>query len=1064
MLAILVGGAICALSIRREFFPEIDTEAAIVSLVYPGATPQEVEESLAIKVEDAIRDLDEVDTIRSTLSEGGGGIVVELKEGIGDPTEAIDEIERRIDALQDLPVEAERIVVSELDPRLPVIMVVVYGDVPEDALKRAVRAVQDDLRELPGMGEVLISGVRDYEIRVDVDAVALMEHSISLPQVQEKVAAWMADVPGGAVRGATGDVNVRTIGVRERAEAIRQIAIKADAAGQSLRLGDIARVHESFEDAQILTRFDGLPAAQLTVFTLRDLDLVQMAEMVRAYVDGRSGRAFHGTLLERLRHGPRLQAYTVGAAAAPLPPGCAIAAHSDLARFVEGRLALLQKNAMYGALLVVGTLLLFLNWRVAFWVGVGLVTALAGTLIMMRMTGVTLNLLTMFGLIVVLGILVDDAIVVAENVQARHDRGESSLEGAVRGTEQVLWPVVATVLTTIVAFIPLTFVRGRIGDLLGALPMVVSCALAVSLVESLLILPSHMGHSLVRRDRRRPRRIGRLLRGLEARRDRLILGGIVPAYGRFLEAALRFRYLGLTAAVALLIVSGGMLAGGRLPFVFLQTDDSETIVVNLRMALGTSIQRTSAVVETIERVARRQPETRSVSAIVGQRTDMDTGVVDALAGHLADLYIELHAVEARERSASEVVDSIRQAVGWPPDAEHIRYGEVTGGPGGADITVELRGDDIERVIDAAEEVKRELASYKGVQDIFDDHAVGQRELQITLRPGAAALGFTVADVARQVRGALFGLDAHVFAERREDIDVRLRLDEVTRRSLAAVEGLWVIGPGGARVPLSEIADLADGTSYATIKRINGQRAITVTAETAPQLSPETITATFAGERLPAIRARHPEVRIQFAGRQEQLKDAFASLPLGFAAAMIMIYVILAWLFASYTLPITVMMAVPFGVVGMIWGHVLLGFEMTFLSLIGFVALSGIVVNDSLILMDFYLERRAAGASMRDGLVEAGRQRLRAIFLTTITTVLGLMPLMLEQSFQARFLIPMAISISCGLMSATILVLIVLPCIVVAVDDAQRLAYLLWHGRARATAPAPLAETVMDVVE
>ena len=507
MIAILLAGIVSGLTLRREFFPESDPDMASVRMPYPGVTPDELEETLAIKVEDALIDLDEIKELRTTLTEGGGGIVVEFRED-ADPDEGLDEIDRAIDALQDLPEESEEIQAQLMEPKLPVIRLTLYGDLDEQAMKRAIRGIRDELRAMPDMGEILVEGVRDYELRIDVRSGALLEHGLSLPQIADTVRQWMTDIPGGTVRTGTNNVKVRTMGVEERASAVRDIIIKANPAGPAVRLGDIANVTDSFVDEQLYFRFNGQPAVSLTVFKVGEQDIVQIAEMVRAYVDGQNNKPFvPSSLRERvvtnvpfqgLRNFlgplPRFEAWKVGQNSQyPIPVGASLTTDTDLARFVEGRLDLLMRNAKYGAILVFLTLLAFLNWRVAMWVGVGLVTAIAGTLMLMSWMDVTLNLLTMFGLIVVLGLLVDDAIVVAENIQARHDRGEPSIRAAVAGTDQVAWPVVATVMTSVVAFMPLTFIRGRIGDLLGALPWVVACALLMSLIESLVILPQPHG-------------------------------------------------------------------------------------------------------------------------------------------------------------------------------------------------------------------------------------------------------------------------------------------------------------------------------------------------------------------------------------------------------------------------------------------------------------------------------------------------------------------------------------------------------------------------------------------
>ncbi|MDX1682128.1 MAG: efflux RND transporter permease subunit [Phycisphaeraceae bacterium] len=1052
MMALLIAGLASGWTLRREFFPESDPEQAIITLQYPGASPEQIEQTLAIKVEDKLAELDEIDQITTTLSENGGGITAELREG-ADPEAALEDIERAIDSLTDLPDQAEEIEARLLEHKIPVIQVIAHGDIDEGALKRTARQIRDDLRSLPGMGDAVVGGVRAYEIRVDVQETALLEHGLALTDVADTIGAWMADLPGGTVRGEAGDVKVRTVGVPERAEAIEGIVLRASEEGGAVRVRDVARVQDGFADDQLIYRFNGRPAANITVFKVGKQDIVALAETVRAYVDGRRGQPFGGTVIDRYFGRPRYQAWQRGAVPRePLPAGVSLALSSDFARFVEGRLNLLLRNAGYGAILVFMTLLAFLNWRVAFWVGVGLLTALLGTLVLMQAMGVTLNLLTMFGLIVVLGLLVDDAIVVSENVQARHDGGEPALLAAVRGTEQVAWPVVATVLTSVVAFLPLSFIRGRIGDLLGALPMVVACALLMSLIESLLILPSHMGHSLRKRDHSEPLGITKKLRQLEAWRDHWVMERLVPAYGRFLDLTLRFRYVTITATLVAVILAAGLVAGGRVVYNFLPGSDAETIVVDVRMPVGTPAARTEELVGRIESAARAQPEIRQISSVVGERSDIETGATDAASGHIAQLFIELVYVEQRDRASGEVIDAIRAELAGVIDAaERISFEELTGGPGGPDISVRVTGRSSAQTGSASRQLMRELSQIENVYDVVDDQNRGQPELQVQLRPSAATLGLTVTSVARQVRGYLYGLDAHVFADRQEDVDVRVRVDEPTRRSLWAIETAWVITPTGRAVPLSEVADVDVTGTWATIKRVDRQRAITVTAETTSGISPEQV---MANVDLDELRRQWPGVRFELAGRQQQQAEAFASLPWGFLAALLMIYVILAWLFASYVQPLVVLAVVPMAVVGVVLGHLFLGYQLTFLSLIGMVALSGIVVNDSLILVAFYNDRRKEGLSVHDALMAAGQARLRPILLTTITTVLGLTPLILEQSFQARFLIPMAIAIAAGLLSATFLILVTLPCLVRVLDDASERTHRLWYGVPR---PEPSAD-------
>jgi len=1057
MMAVLAGGVFATFNIRREFFPETDPEGVRITVPYPGATPEEIEESMARKIEDALADLDEVDEINTTLAEGGGGIIVEFRSGV-DIKEGMDEVERAIDSLTDLPDDAEEIRVAEFEPKLPAIMLTLHGRAPEEEMKRAIRRIADDLRTLPGMGEIEVSGVRDYEVRVDVSEQALLEHGVSLPQVADAIRGWMTDVPGGASRTPTGNVNVRTLGVAERAAAIRDIVVRASADGQALRVGDIAAVTDGFVDEALGRRFNGDPAVSITVFKTADQDAIDIAQMVRAYAAGRRGEPFEPTLAERAFDSSRERAWRLGATHPDPLPG-SLSTHSELAKYIEGRLDLLTENAIQGGVLILLTIVIVMNLRIGWWVMSGLFTAICGTLLFMWAADVTLNLLTMFGLLITLGMLEDDAIVVSENIVARAQKGDPPVVAAISGAEQVFWPVIGTVLTTIVAFMPLMFVEGRIGDLLGALPWVVLFSLLASVLETMTILPSHMAHSLEKRMTKPPGRLARFGRGLEQWRDDVIIRGLINLYGRFMRLSMEYRYISTAVALATLIGSFGLLAGGRLTFTFLPESDSETIVVDVRLPIGSALADTERVVARLEQAAKEQPETKSISAVVGQSFNLDSGLSDGNATHLAQMYVELVPVETRQergqRQSFEVIEGIRAAAGAIDEAETVRFSEISGGPGGADLTIEVTGEDTAEVNAVVERIKMRLREFEGLHDVNDDNFDGQRELQIRLKPGAASLGFTVADVARQVRGVLFGLDPHVFSDRREDIDVRVRLDESSRHDLGSIERLWIISPAGQAVPLIEVADLIDGRGYAIIRRIDRQRAVTVTADAASGVNPEEVTA----EVLPfldQLRLEHPRVGIDLAGRQRDLADAFATLPIAFAAASLMIYVILAWLFSSYTQPFVVMLAIPFSLIGVIWGHWLLGYQATFLSLIGFVALTGVVVNNSLILIEFFNHRVRAGMPLREALVDAGRDRLRPIVLTSVTTFCGLSPLIFETSFQAKFLIPMAISISFGLLSATVLTLGVLPCLIVILDDIKAASHFLWHGRPRPAAAAPHA--------
>jgi multidrug efflux pump subunit AcrB len=1052
MVAIVGAGLVLGAGLRREFFPEIRPNLVSIAAPYPGASPEEIEDSLAIKIEDRIADLRGVKEINTTVTEGAAGVTVEFEDGI-DIDDAVARVKREVDALQDLPERSERIIVQELEPKIPVISLTLYGDADERTMKTAVQRMREDLRSVPGMGDVVISGVRTDEISVEVDPGALLMHGVSLVEVSRMVSEAMAELPGGSVRAPSQNVTVRTLGADEVATEIRDIIVRSTPDGRPVRLGEIAEVTQGFEDVDISTRFNGERAASLTVYAVGEQDVVEIAGIVRAYAAGRRGDALPMTLLEQAQSSrggvedfpPRVQAYEIGLAHDAPPPG-ELALHNNISRFVSQRLELLSRNALWGGILVFCTLMLLLAPRVAIWVTVGLIISLLGALAFMNIIGLTLNFLTMFGLIIVLGLLVDDAIVVAENIKARHERGEPPLKAAVNGAVEVEWPVVATVLTTVAAFMPLRLIEGQIGDFMGALPLVVICALSISLIEALLILPSHMGHSLEHHDREGGGRLQRFADRIDAARTRFFNDFLAPRLAWTLERVLRRRYLTVAAAISVLVASLGMVAGGRVAFVFLESADSETVFANLQMPIGTPAARTEAVIERIEDVANqfRPDEVMTVFSIVGGQQDPE-GRGGVNQPHIGQVVLELAPVERRDRASDAIIDDIRARLGDIPGMKSLRFEEAQGGPAGPGITYTLVGERPERIEQAAEQVFAALEDFDGVHSIAIDLDRGQRELRLRLRPGARELGFTTENVALQIRGAVFGIEAHTFAGEREDVDVRVKLDSDSRRSLAAIESLYIFTPDGRPVPIGEVVEIIDAEGYASIRRLDRKRAITVSADVYNNIvSPERVTAALL-PTLRQIEADHPGVRIIPRGRQKEMADSFRSLPIGLLAAVGMIYIILAWLFHSYVQPIAVLMAVPFAMIGVVWGHWLMGFNMTILSLIGFVALTGIVVNDSLILMEFYNHKRREGLSVHDALIAAARARIRAILLTTVTTVCGLSPLMLEQSFQARFLIPMAITISFGLISATVLILIVLPCLVMIALDIKRGAIWLWYG-------------------
>ncbi len=1042
MAGLILAGIFSAFNLRRQFFPDMQFDSVQISMAYPGASPEDVQSSIAKRIENAIVEIDEVDEIQTTCAEGLASIFVTFKEGTSSVNNAVEKVRRKVESLQDLPDDVERPVVTRIEPRMPVIMVELWGDIDTQVMKRAIRDVRDDLRSFTEMGAIIIGGDINNELTVELDQDSLIEHGISITSVANRISSWMKEIPGGMLRSSGGDIVIRTDAPEESSIALQKIVIRSSHDGETLYLGDIAKVRTTLVDIPVDLRFNEEPAMNLFVTKSGDQDIVLMAEIIRSYVAGRMNEPFESTWKETFTggHTKRKEAWQMGVDADPLPVNSALSTVTDLAKFVEGRMNLLTENALLGGILVFIVLLLVLNWRVALWVGIGLVTALCGALFIMYIFGITLNMLTMFALILVLGLLVDDAIVVAENIKANHEKGLPAMQSAVDGAMQVFWPVFATVMTSIVAFLPLTFIKGNMGDLLGALPIVIACALAMSLFEALIILPGHLGHSLQKSDKPSKSKIGLFIKRFEVRRDAIVFQRIVPAYLRLLELVIKFRYVSLAIALSSLIISIGLVFGGRVGYEFMTIPDAETIAIDVRMPEGTPFSQTSEMLEYVEKSSRKQKQVNNISTLVGAQMPSEGGST-ALSSNLGQLFIELTPAETRTLNADEVIDLIRSEIGdYAKLADSIGYVKMSGAPTGAGITIKLHGENESSLFAASERIQNDLRTFSAVQDIADTAAAGQRELHIELREGASGTGLTLSDLANQVRGSVYGIDAHVFAQGDEEVDIRVKMGKDVRKNIGALEQLWVVTPAGTSIPLIEVASISEQRGHTVIHRFNRKRTVTITAETVDGISPESIVSELPYD---SWASEFPDITISKGGRQEQQAEAFASLPIGFLAACLMIYVILAWLFGSYFQPLIVMIGIPFAIIGVIWGHYVAGVSLSFLSMIGFVALSGVVVNDSLIFVEFYNAKRADGQPISDALLSAGAARLRPIFLTTITTVLGLTPLMLEQSMQAKFLIPMALAISFGLMSATVLILLLLPALLVIGDDFRVVGRYLW---------------------
>jgi len=1058
MAAIIIGGVYGAFNLVRELLPESRPNQIVIGTVYPGATPTEVEKGISIKIEEAIKDIEHIEKVETIISEGLSTVVVTMTSEVDDIDQVVNDFKAAIDTIpqDELPEEAEETRVAKIKPRLPVISVSLYGNVDEDTLKNAGRRLKDDLLLLPGISNVEISGIRKDELTVEIEPEKLTEYKLSLARIAQAIHQTNLDLPGGSLKTPSQNVAVRTLGESDQANLIEETIVKTTPNGQIVRVSDLGQVIDGFEDTDVHGRFNGKPAVSITVYKTEEQDAIDIATKVKAFVAGKSRKPMETDTLTKIKTllgvpTPATKIYKQ-AYNSPYPEDISIATHNNLARFIESRLDLLKRNGLWGLSFVFISLMFFLNWRVAFWVMMGLVLSLCGAIMLMNIIGETLSLISMFGLIVVLGLIVDDAIVVGENIYARVERGEDPKVAAIKGTEQVTWPVTIAVITTIAAFLPLLFIEGQMGDFMGVLPVVVSCALAVSLIEALSILPSHLAEWLkpVRRDlgTEPPRHIfARLARPIRRFEQHAVLDILGKWYEKLLRLALQYRYVTVAMVLSALIASLGFFKGGRVPFVFIQKMDSETIIVDLEMPVGTPANKTQDVMQIVEDAALKTPAVQSISTLVGAQMNMSQdGILRSERSHLGQAIIELSSLEERESTSEEIIARLRSQTADIPGVNSLRFLTMQGGPGGAEIEIEITSERVSDLRKATGVLKARLAQFDGVFDITDDFEEGRREVQIKLLDSARPLGLTTQMLATEIRGALYGLEARTLQRDNEDVDIRVRFPENRRKHIYELEDMRIATSLGTMVPFCEVAQLIETRGSSAIRRVNQRRAVVISTDVDHRLgNPEEILSELTATDIEPLEKKLHGLQINFSGKKHETVKAFGSLKRDFAIAIVVIFVMLAGLFKSYIQPLIVMAAIPFGLNGVIIGHYVMGYPLTILSMIGIVALTGIVVNDALILVDFINHEIGNGLSLFEAVIKGGKNRLRPIILTSLTTILGLAPLMAERSFQARFLIPMAVSISFGLAFATILTLIVVPAIYMIAEDAQRILTRIWYG-------------------
>jgi multidrug efflux pump subunit AcrB len=998
MMVILVAGVLIYLSITREIFPEFSLDSISIRTEYPGTSPVEIEKLITIKIEDEITDIDGVDNIYSESQEGLSLITVELSE-YANLDRALNDISSAIDAIEDLPEDADDPVVSEIKNAFPVITVSVFGGLRELTMKEIAEDVRDSIREIPDVGSVYLSGAREREIWVEVDPRRLEQFRLSLEDIKKALEAQNLNLPGGTIKTDRGEFLLRTVGEILEARELEGVILRSDPQGNVLTVSQVARVRDHFEEPVTLGRFSGQPAMNLAVSKEKRGDAIAISRAVREFVAQYEKR---------------------------LPPGVHLGVFNDFSVYIKNRLNTLKRNGLAGFALVLTILCIFFNFRVAGMTALGIPVSFAGALLLMQGFGISLNMISMFSLILVLGIIVDDAIVVSENTYRYMEQGLPPGEAAVLGTQQVLAPVVATVVTTIAAFLPMLLVTGTMGKFLSVIPKVVTFALLASLMEALVILPSHLAEWSSKKVRE-----GR------THRSQRWFNALRGHYGRFLAFSLRWKYVSLGASLGITAVVV-TFALTRIPFTLFHEFESTQFFINVETPVTSRIEDTRDVISRIEKILLKTlppAELKSVASNVGLIfLDVNRVVRGSNGGQII---VELTEADKRDRSSQEIINDLRRRTKGVPGASKIQYFEPQAGPGGAAIEIRVVGDEIIVLQEIAEGVKGFLATFPGTKDIRDDFLPGKKELRILARPEARSLGLDVASIARQVRSSFYGAESSKILRSDEDIPIVVKYPEGFRDRPSRVEDLVLTTPTGEKVYFSEVAELTEAPGSTKIVRSDQKRSITVLADVDEKEGNTLQITNEVRKRFANLQARYPGYKLEFKGKREEFEQSIQDLIKSFLIAVLLIYLILGALFKSYIQPLVVMLAIPFAANGVVLGHAAMGMSLGFLSLMGMVALAGVVVNDSLLLVSFVNQLRREGTPLIQSLLSSGQLRLRPILLTTITTAAGLTPLGFFASGQAKFLSPMAISIIFGLTVSTVLTLIIIPCSYAIVEDLRQ---------------------------
>jgi HAE1 family hydrophobic/amphiphilic exporter-1 len=1017
MVFLLVVGGFSAWNMRREMFPEFSLDLVEVSVVYKGASVEEIEESICSKIEEEITGIEGIKKITATAVEGRGAVTAEL-EADADVNRVLNDVKNAVDQIDTFPLEAERPLTIEFVAKFPVIKVAVYGDVSEQVLTGMAEKIETDLLSISGITQVELLGNREYEVSIEIPETNLRKYGLTLTHIADLIKQNTLDLPGGTLRAQSGQVLIRTKGQRYSAKEFEDLIVMYQPDGTSVPLHRIARITDTFEEVDLQARIDGKPAVLVSVNKTSKQDAIDIAGKVKEYVAEKSKN---------------------------LPSTVGMVVWDDNSVYIESRLDLMIRNGQQGLFLVLILLALFLRLRLAFWVAMGIPISILGSFAVLSYYDLSLNMISMYSFIVVLGIVVDDAIVIGENVYTKITEGQDQISAAINGTMEIGYPVINAVATTIVAFTPMLFIPGTIGKFMAVFPIAIIAVLLVSLAEVFVILPAHLAHMKPKEDLSRrwsPFTIAEKIRmKVQAGLERFVENTFLP----FMRITLRQPYVFVAIFLAALLFGFGLIAGGRLSFVFFPKLDSDKISAKLIMPEGTSFRTTQAAVKRLEAAARTtaaqynskngEPIIRHMFAIIGEHADKRDGRDEG--SHVADVVVELLESAERGVPSSELATVWRKTAGEVPDAISLQYSSSSGGPrpGGKPIEIDLVGNDMNQLIGASDSLKKELAKFDGVEDVEDSYRAGKKELRLSLKEGARNLGVSLRDLARQTRASFWGEEALKVQRGRNEVTIRVRYPEQERIFLGDLENMKIRTADNKEIPFRQVATVKEYRGPSNIHRKHGRRLITVSADIdEDRANAREIVSQLSKQFFPQLRSDFPDVFIALEGQQKETVDTVGSLTKGLLIALFLIYVLLVNMFRTYSHPLIILAAVPFSFIGIIVGHMLFGMDFTILSMFGLLALAGIVVNDSLLLIEASNRAIDRGSTLEDGLVDGARNRFRQIILTSLSTAAGLTPILLETSFQAQYLKPMTITVVFGLLTSTVLILLLVPALTVIRAD------------------------------